>query len=96
MIEIKNVRDIREKLKLHEIDGELLIDLVRTIIIFESEFGDSQINKIVLLEDNEGYEEPHPYPEVDEMVGSYNKKIYIVNDSGEGVVIYRKVGLMGA
>ena len=96
MIEIRSLKDIREKLNIHEMDEKLLLDLVRMLLLFDTEFGASDINKLVILDSNEEYEEPHPYPEVDEIVGTYNKKIYIVSDSGEGVVIYKKVDALDA
>lgn len=96
MIEIRNLKDIREKLDIYTIDEKLLLDLVRMLILFDTEFDTSEINKIVILDSKEEHEEPHPYPEVDEIVGTYNKKIYIVCDSGEGVVIYKKVDALDA
>ena len=96
MIDIRSIKDIREKLNIHEMDEKLLLDLVRMLILLDTEFGASDINKLVILDSNEEYKEPHPYPEVDEIVGTYNKKIYIVSDIGEGVVIYKKVDALDA
>ena len=96
MVEIRCIKDIREKINIDEIEYKLLIDVIQMTALFEVEFGESEINKVVILDTDEEYEDPHPYPEVVDTVGSYNKKVYIVSDSGEGVVIYRKVGLMGA
>lgn len=96
MIEIRTIEDVREKLNLDEIDISLLMDLVKMTIVFETEFSNSEINKIVILDKDEDYDEPHPYPEIEETIGLYNKKVFIVCDSGEGITIYRKVGEMGA
>ena len=96
MIEIRNLKDLREKVDIHAIDEKLLLDIVKMLILFDTDFDSSEINKIVILDTNEEYDEPHLYPEVDDTVGTYNKKIYIVCDSGEGVVIYKKVGVLDA
>lgn len=96
MIEIRKFKDIREKLDIYTIDEKLLLDLVRMLILFDTEFGASEINKIVILDTNEEYDVPHPYPEVDDTVGTYNKKIYVLCDSGEGIVIYKKVDALDA
>jgi len=43
------------------------------------------------LEPNEPYKVPDIVPELEEDIGNYHKRLYITCDSGEGIVIYRRM-----
>lgn len=92
MIELKNTQDAIDKLTLDTLPIEVLKDVLLQTFIFDTEFKhcvNSQ-NKIVVLETNENYQTPDLYPEIDEYIGQTRKTLFILSDSGEGLVIYRK------
>ena len=92
MKEIKNFKELKEKIAFGELPYELMKDVVFQIYIFETEFEnlDTNSNKIILLDSNEDYDMQNLDCEVEKEIVGYLKQVYILSDYGESVVIYKK------
>ena len=93
MIEIKKLKDIKEKVNIYNINSEMFKDLVTTTMIMEYEFDESDINKIVILDEDEDFEEPPKDEEFQLVIGGYKKKVFIMCDTGESIITYKKLGV---
>lgn len=95
MKEIKNFKELKEKIEFGQLPYELMKDIVYQIYIFENEFDPTQIysksNKIIILDKDENYEINNLTCEIEEVICGYNKQIYILSDYGEGIIIYKKL-----
>ncbi|MBR2430696.1 hypothetical protein IKB17_04470 [bacterium] len=94
MKEIKNFKELKEKISFGELPYELMKDIVYQVYLFETEFDPTQIysqsNKVVLLDEDEKYETPNLICEIEEEIAGYTKQVYILSDYGEGLIVYRK------
>ena len=94
MKEIKNFKELKEKISFGELPYELMKDIVYQVYLFETEFDPTQIysqsNKVVLLDEDEKYETPDLICEIEEEIAGYTKQVYILSDYGEGLIVYRK------
>ncbi len=63
-------------------------DVLLNTYLFETEFKDSTINQIVLLDKDDHYVPPNTIPEIEEDIDNYHKTLYIVSDTGEGLLTY--------
>lgn len=94
MKEIKNFKELKEKISFGELPYELMKDIVYQVYLFETEFDPTQIysqsNKVVLLDEEEKYETPNLICEIEEEIAGYTKQVYILSDYGEGLIVYRK------
>ena len=94
MKEIKNFKELKEKVSFGELPYELMKDIVYQVYLFETEFDPTQIysqsNKVVLLDEDEKYETPNLICEIEEEIAGYTKQVYILSDYGEGLIVYRK------
>lgn len=92
---MKKIYKFKDAIQLLDIDTEG-IDVIKDILLhtfmFEYYFPKSKINEIVILKNNEEYEFPQLIPEVDETIGNFNKRIYILCDTGEGLIVYHQKG----
>lgn len=92
---MKKIRNLKDAVRSLDIDVEG-IDVVKDVLLqaftFESCFDKNSTNEVVILEKDEEYSEPELIPEIVENIGDYEKKLYIVCDSGEGLVVYRQKG----
>ena len=95
MIEIKKLKDIKEKINIYTMNSEMFKDLVTTTMIMEYEFDESDINKIVILDEDEDFEEPSKDEEFQLVIGGYKKKVFIMCDTGESIITYKKLGVLG-
>ena len=93
MIEIKTLKDIKEKVNIYTINSEMFKDLVTTTMIMEYEFDESDINKIIILDEDEDFEEPSKDEEFQLVIGGYKKKVFIMCDTGESIITYKKLGV---
>lgn len=93
MITIKNIQEAIDKLDLNEYSYPVMKDIVAQAFIIEKEFKEFPEcnNQIIILDKDEEYQEPDLIPEIDENIEEYNKKLYILSDTGEGLLIYRKI-----
>lgn len=93
MEEIKNFKELKEKIKFGVLPYEVMKDIIFQIYVFESEFENvnTNSNKIILLDSNENYDMQNLDCEVEEAIAGYLKQVYILSDYGEGVIIYKKL-----
>ena len=94
MIEIRTLKDIKEEVNIYIINSEMFKDLVLTAMIMEYEFDESDINKIVILDEDEEFEEPPKDEEFQLVIGGYKKKVFIICDTGESIITYKKLGVL--
>lgn len=90
MIIIKNTQEAVEKLPKNNFTPDLLKDILFYAFLFDTEFTESNINEIVILGKNEDQKIYGVIPEITEEIDGYTKTLYIISDTGEGVVIYKK------
>ena len=93
MIELRNTQEAIDKLTLDTLPIDVLKDVLLQTFIFDTEFRDYQNsqNKVVILDSNEDYQIPDIIPEIDEVIEKTQKTLFILSDSGEGLVIYKKL-----
>ena len=93
MIELRNTQEAIDKLTLDTLPIDVLKDVLLQTFIFDTEFRDYQNsqNKVVILDSNEDYQIPDLIPEIDEVIEKTQKTLFILSDSGEGLVIYKKL-----
>ena len=93
MIEIRNTQEAIDKLTLDTLPIDVLKDVLLQTFIFDTEFRDYQNsqNKVVILDSDEEYQIPDLIPEIDEVIEKNQKTLFILSDSGEGLVIYKKL-----
>ena len=96
MIEIRNTQEAIDKLTLDTLPIDVLKDVLLQTFIFDTEFRDYQNsqNKVVILDSDEEYQIPDLIPEIDEVIEKTQKTqktLFILSDSGEGLVIYKKL-----
>lgn len=96
MKEIKNFKELKEKISFGELPYELMKDIVYQVYLFETEFDPTQIysksNKVVLVDEDETYKTPNLVCEIEEEIAGYTKQVYILSDYGEGLIVYKKIG----
>lgn len=92
MIEITNMKEVVENIKLYNFTPNLIKDILLQVFIFDTEFEKPNQNKLVVLDENETYDTTFLVPEYEEDIDDYHKTLYIICDSGEGLLIYKKIG----
>ena len=90
MKEIKNFKELKEKVEFGSLSEELMKDIVFQIYIFENYFEQGVVNKVVILEEDEDYPIPDLACELEETICNYNKQLFILSNSGEGLIVYKK------
>lgn len=93
MIEIRNTKEAIEKLSTDTLPIEVLKDVLLQTFIFDTAFKNypNSQNKVIILNSNEEYPTPDLIPEIDEIIEKTQKSLYILSDSGEGLVVYKKI-----
>ena len=95
MKEIRNFKELKEKVIFGELPYNVMKDVIMQIYIFSSEFDPtqsySQNNKVVLLDSNEIYENINQCCELEEIIAGYKKQVFIQSDYGESIVVYKKL-----
>lgn len=93
MIEIRNTQEAIDKLTLDTLPIDVLKDVLLQTFIFDTEFKDypNSQNKVVIIDSDEEYQIPDLIPEIDEVIEKTQKTLFILSDSGEGLVIYKKL-----
>lgn len=85
---IKNFKDLVKSSQLENFNEELKIILVDCYLI-ERNFGSNSESKIIILQENEEFE-TDLIPELELKVGCLNKKLYLLDDFGNGIITYQK------
>lgn len=91
MIKIRKLTEIPKKLSKNDLPNEVIEDILYQTYIFETEFKQSKINEIILLKKFEDYNLNGLLPELEFDIEGFHKSVYIVCDSGEGIIIYKEI-----
>jgi len=92
VIKIKNTKEALQKLAEEDLSPDLLKDLLFQTYIFDTQFTGETVNEIVLISKDEEYQMPDLIPEIEEVIDGYKKTLFILCDSGEGLIIYQELG----
>ena len=92
MIKIKNTKEALQKLAEEDLSPDLLKDMLFQTYIFDTQFTGETLNEVVLINKNEKYQMPDLIPEIEEIIEGYKKTLYILGDSGEGLIVYQEIG----
>ena len=92
MIKLKTFQDIVDNISTNQFSNEIIKDILFDVYTFEKEF-DKELypnNEVIILNTNEEYSMPSDISEFEIDIDNYSKTLYIISDSGEGVIVYRK------
>jgi len=92
MIKLKNTNDAKTKLANEDLSPELLKDILFQLFIMETQFQEDNLNEIIILNKDEPKYQVDLIPEIEEEIEGYKKTLYIICDSGEGLIIYHELG----
>ena len=92
MIKIKTLQDAVENISTDRFNKEIIKEILFDLYLFDREFNRELYpnNEVIILDTNEEYEPPFDIPELELQIGNYIKRLYIISDSGEGLIIYQK------
>ena len=92
MIKIKTLQDAVENISTDRFNKEIIKEILFDLYLFDREFNKELYpnNEVIILDTNEEYEPPFDIPELELQIGDYIKRLYIISDSGEGLIIYQK------
>lgn len=94
---ITTMQNAIETLQDANLPQNVIKDILLNTYIFETEFKGSTLNQIIILEKDENYLMPHTIPELEEDIDNYHKILYIISDTGEGVLTYsEQIGSMAS
>lgn len=92
MIKLKTLQDAIDNISIDNFNNEIIKEILFDLYLFEREFNKELYpnNEIIILDTNEEYEPPFDIPELELQIGNYIKRLYIISDSGEGLIVYLK------
>ena len=92
MIKLKTLQDAIDNISIDNFNNEIIKELLFDLYLFDREFNEELYpnNEVIILDTNEEYEPPFDIPELELQIGNYIKRLYIISDSGEGLIIYQK------
>ena len=92
MITIKTFQDVLNKIPTNTFSNEIIKEILFDVYTFDREFDRTLYpnNEVIILDTDEQYTPPNDVSEFEIKVENYLKKLYIVSDSGEGLIIYQK------
>jgi hypothetical protein len=92
MIKLKTLHDAIDNISIDNFNNEIIKEILFDLYLFEREFNKELYpnNEIIILDTNEEYEPPFDIPELELQIGNYIKRLYIISDSGEGLIVYLK------
>ena len=88
MIEIKNIEEMNSKLKDKNLSANLIEDITQQLTIIQNEFSADNHCKVVIMVDYEVYDNNGLCVEIEEVIDGYIKQIYIIDNAGDGIVVY--------
>ena len=93
MITIKKYQDVLNKTHTNTFSNEIIKEILFDVYTFDREFDRTLYpnNEIIILDTDEQYTPPNDVSEFEIDIENYIKKLYIVSDSGEGVIVYQKI-----
>ena len=92
MIKLKTLQDAIDNISIDNFNNEIIKEILFDLYLFDREFNKELYpnNEIIILDTNEDYEPPFDIPEFKLQIGNYIKRLYLISDSGEGLIIYQK------
>ena len=92
MIKLKTLQDAIDNISIDNFNNEIIKEILFDLYLFEREFNKELYpnNEIIILDTNKEYEPPFDIPELELQIGNYIKRLYIISDSGEGLIVYLK------
>ena len=92
MIKLKTLQDAIDNISIDNFNNKIIKEILFDLYLFEREFNEELYpnNEVIILDTNEEYEPPFDIPELELQVDNYIKRLYIISDSGEGLIIYQK------
>ena len=92
MIKLKTSQDAVDNISTDRFNKEIIKEILFDLYLFDREFNKELYpnNEVIILDTNEEYEPPFDIPELELQIGNYIKRLYIISDSGEGLIIYQK------
>ena len=92
MIKLKTLQDVIDNMSIENFNNETIKEILFDLYLFEREFNEELYpnNEVIILDTIEEYEPPFDIPELELQIGNYIKRLYIISDSGEGLIIYQK------
>lgn len=94
---ITTIQEAIQVLPYTNLTPNVIKDILLNTYLFETEFNGSTINQIVLLDKDDKYVPPNTIPEIEEDIDNYHKTLYIISDTGEGVLTYfEQIGSMAS
>ena len=92
MIKLKTLQDAIDNISIENFNNETIKEILFDLYLFEREFNEELYpnNEVIILDTNEEYEPPFDIPELELQIGNYIKRLYIISDSGEGLIIYQE------
>ena len=88
MIEIKNIEEMNSKLRDKNLSANLIEDITQQLTIIQNEFPADNHCKVLIMEDYEVYDNNGLCVEIEEVIDGYIKQIYIIDNAGDGIVVY--------
>ncbi len=85
---ITTMQEALQELPNTNLTPNVVKDVLLNTYLFETEFKGSTINQIIILDKDDNYVPPNTTPEIEEDIDNYHKTLYIVSDTGEGVLTY--------
>lgn len=92
MITVTNMKEVVDNISIYNFSPNLIKDILLQVFIFDTEFEKPNQNKLVILDENEIYDTSLLMLEFEEDIDDYHKSVYIICDSGEGMIVYKKNG----
>ena len=92
MIKLKNTNDAKIKLANEDLSPELLKDILFQLFVMETQFQGDTLNEIIILNKDDPKHQMDLMPEFEEEIEGYQKTLYIICDSGEGLIVYHELG----
>lgn len=91
MIKLKTLQDAIANISIDNFNNEIIKEILFDLYLFEREFYKDLYpnNEIIILDTNEEYEPPFDIPKLELQIGNYIKRLYIISDSGEGLIVYK-------
>ena len=91
MIKIKTTQEAVNKLASIQFEKETISDILFQTYLLDTQFNKNHKSEIIILQKDENIEIKIPI-EIEQYFKDYVKRVYILDDFGEGIVTYTKLG----
>ena len=91
MTKLKNTQEAIELLNMDDYSPNVLKDILFNLFTFDTQFQGFTGNEIIIVAKDEEYEMPDMIAELDAQIDNYHKTLYILSNSGEGLIVYKEL-----